>query len=339
LFFLATLVSQPEVGWRLGGSTDPGGLPVKSVLGILVVRGGAIGDFVLTLPVLCALRRRFPGVRLTVMGRPGIAELARAGGLADEILSVEARGLAGFLVRDGDLDPGLASLFAEQSLIVSYLFDPEGVFRQNVGRCTSARFISGPHRPDESLNVHAADVLLAPLASLGIFGADPIPRLAISGEPTLPETVPAPVLAVHPGSGSARKIWPEERWAELLHRVTEQTAFRVLLIGGEAEGDRAARLAAALPPERVEVAQDLPLVPLARRLVRCQGFAGHDSGITHLAAALGLRCVALWGESNVAIWRPRSGRCALVADPAGLHALSLDRVFSVVRLMAYGTKG
>lgn len=78
---------------------------VKSALGILVVRGGAIGDFVLTLPVLSALRRRFPGTRLTIVGRPGIAELARVGGLADEILSVETRGLAGFLVRDGDLDP------------------------------------------------------------------------------------------------------------------------------------------------------------------------------------------------------------------------------------------
>jgi len=314
-------------------------LTVKAAPGILVVRGGAIGDFVLTLPVLSALRRRFPDARLTIMGRPGIAELARAGGLADEIVSVENRGLGSFLVRDGELDPGLASLFAGQFLIVSYLFDPDGAFRQNVGRCTGARFIAGPHRPDESLNVHATDVLLTPLASLGIFGADPIPRLAISEDPAPPGTVPAPVLAVHPGSGSPRKNWPEERWAELLRRLVQESGLRLLVLGGEAEGDRAPRLAAALPPERVEVAQDLPLVDLARRLVRCQGFAGHDSGITHLAAALGLRCVALWGGSSAAIWRPRSGRCALVADPAGLHTLSPDRVFSVVRLMAYGARG
>ncbi len=304
--------------------------------GVLVVRGGAIGDFVLTLPVLSALRRRFPGVRLTVMGRPGIAELARAGRLADYILSVETRGLAGFLVRDGDLDASLDSLFASQSLIVSYLFDPEGLFRHNVGRCTGARFISGPHRPDESLTSHATDVLLAPLASLGIFGADPIPRLAIAKVSAPSGTAPAPVLAVHPGSGSPRKNWPAERWAGLLRRLIEESALHLLLVGGEAEADRVLRLAAALPPERAEVAQGLPLVELAGRLVRCQGFVGHDSGITHLAAALGLRCVALWGESSAAIWRPRSGRCALVADPAGLHALSLDRVYSVVRLLAYG---
>ena len=307
--------------------------------GVLVVRGGAIGDFVLTLPALSALRQRFPGVRLTVMGRPGIAELARAGGVADEILSVETRGLAGFLVRDGDLDAGLASLFAGQSLILSYLFDPEGIFRQNVARCTSARYVSGPHRPDETLTAHATDVLLAPLASLGIFGADPVPRLAVSEDPAPPGTTPAPILAVHPGSGSARKNWPEERWAELLYRLIGETGLHLFLIGGEAEEGRASRLAAALPHGRVEVAQGLPLVELARRLARCRGFAGHDSGITHLAAALGLRCVALWGASSAAIWRPRSGRCALVADPGGLQTLSPDRVFSVVRLMAYDAKG
>lgn len=307
--------------------------------GILVVRGGAIGDFVLTLPVLAALRRRFPGARLTVLGRSGIAELARASRLADEIRSLEARGLGSFLVRNGTLDPDLASLFAGQSLVVSYLFDPEGAFRENVARATGARFIAGPHRPDESLGVHAADALLAPLSALGIVGADPVPRLDIAPGAANPAAASPPLLALHPGSGSPRKNWPEERWAELLRRLTEATPCCLLLVGGEAEGDRIARLAAQLPPDRTEIAQGLPLVELAGRLVRCRGFAGHDSGITHLAAALGLRCVALWGESSAAVWRPRSRRCALLADPGGLNGLSVDRVFSVVRLLAYGTTG
>lgn len=307
--------------------------------GILVVRGGAVGDFVLTLPVLAALRREFPGRRLTVVGRPGIAELARAGGLADEVLSIEARGLAGFLVRDGALDPGLSARFAAQSLIVSYLYDPEGIFRENIRCCSAARFLAGPHRPDESAGRHAADVFLAPLASLGISGAEAVPRLGLPDEPPPADRSPAPCLAMHPGSGSPRKNWPEERWAELLRRLAGETAARLLLIEGEAEAGRTGRLAAELPRDRVEVARNLPLIALARRLTRCQGFAGHDSGITHLAAALGLRCVALWGGSNAAVWRPRSRRCALVADPGGLQALSPDRVFSVVRLLALGAPG
>jgi heptosyltransferase-2 len=307
--------------------------------GLLVVRGGAIGDFILTLPVLAALRRRFPGAPVTVVGRPGIMELARAGGLADTLLSIESRGLAGFLVREGELDPALAAHFAGQSLIVSYLFDPEGIFRENLVRCSAARLVAGPHRPDESLSLPAAEVLLAPLASLGIVGADPIPHLSLPDDPLPSDGAAVPLLAIHPGSGSARKNWPEERWAELLRRLAAETETRFLLVGGEAEGRRVERLAALLPIARVEQAQDLPLVTLAHRLVRCRGFVGHDSGITHLAAALGLPCVALWGGSNAAVWRPRSPRCAVVADREGLSALTPERVFSVVRLLTCQAKG
>jgi len=295
--------------------------------GSLVVRGGAIGDFILTLPVLAALRRKFPGRPLTVLGRPGVAELARAGGLADEIRSIEARGLAGFLVEDGALDPGLVALFAGQALIVSFLFDPEGTFRRNLSRCTAARIAAGPHRPDESAGVHASEALLAPL---GIADADPVPRLVIPGDLAAPPAEVSPTLAVHPGSGSPRKNWPEGRWAELLRRLAAAPALRLLLIGGEAEAGRAARLAAALPPERVEVAEGLPLVELAARLARCRGFVGHDSGITHLAAALSLPCLALWGESRPDVWRPRGARALILRDPTGLSNLPVGRVMEAV---------
>ena len=70
---------------------------------ILVIRGGAIGDFVLTLPVLAALRRHLPKARIAVLGFAQVTPLALAGGLADEVRSIEARPLAGFFARNGDL--------------------------------------------------------------------------------------------------------------------------------------------------------------------------------------------------------------------------------------------
>ena len=85
---------------------------------ILVVRGGAIGDFILTLPVLAALRRHLPGTQLEVLGYPHIAQLASAGGLVDQVRSIESRPLAGFFARDGALDNSLADYFAGFALIV-----------------------------------------------------------------------------------------------------------------------------------------------------------------------------------------------------------------------------
>ena len=78
---------------------------------ILVIRGGAIGDFILTLPVFAALREQFPQTWLEVLGYPHIAQLAFAGGLADGTRSIEARALAGFFARNGSLDPRLSEYF------------------------------------------------------------------------------------------------------------------------------------------------------------------------------------------------------------------------------------
>src|SRR5512137_1173949 len=130
---------------------------------ILVIRGGAIGDFILTLPAIAALRRQFPAAHLEVLGYPHIARLALAGGLVDRVQSIEARALAGFFARGGELSEDLADYFSEFDLILSYLYDPDGIFRTNVGLCTGAQFIKGPHRADERVRLHAAKVYLQPL--------------------------------------------------------------------------------------------------------------------------------------------------------------------------------
>jgi heptosyltransferase-3 len=324
-------------------SPDPACLPISPVASpsyILVIRGGAIGDFILTLPVLAALRRLSPGGRLTVLGRPPIAVLAQAGGLADEVRSVEDRRLAGFFVHEGDLDPEFASFFARFDLVVSYLYDPEVVFRQNLARCSRARFIAGPHRPDESVPTHATEAYLKPLEQLGIVGADPVPRFHIGAScPPVgtPDPRPAPCVALHPGSGSERKNWPEERWDGLIRHLLDATALDVLLVGGEAEGGRLDRLAAGRRSSHLRVVQSMPLVNLAQELSGCVAFAGHDSGISHLAAALGLPGVILWGDSAEAVWRPRSDRCILLRDPRGVAELPVSRVRRALRALVEGS--
>lgn len=185
---------------------------------ILVIRGGAIGDFILTLPAITALRRQFPEAHLEVLGYPHIVQLAMAGGLVDQVSSIEARALAGFFARNGQLSQQLADYFSEFDLIISYLYDPDEIFKTNVGRCSPAQFIVGPHRPDEGAQVHATESYLKPLERLAIFDADPVPRLHIGEksqtamatwmtEPALTaKPAPAPKaalgLALHPGSGS-----------------------------------------------------------------------------------------------------------------------------------------
>src|SRR5215469_15497232 len=187
---------------------------------ILVIRGGAIGDFILTLPAIAALRRQFPDAHLEVLGYPHIIQLAQAGGLVDRVQSIEARALAGFFARHGQLEEDLADYFSEFDIIISYLYDPDDIFRTNIARCSPAQFIVGPYRPNEREKVHATKVCLQPLERLAIFEADHLPRLSINSPPsTLHQT------ALHPGSGSEKKNWPEEKWADLLQYLVNSTQF------------------------------------------------------------------------------------------------------------------
>jgi ADP-heptose:LPS heptosyltransferase len=290
---------------------------------ILVIRGGAIGDFILTLPVLAALRAQFPSARLEVLGYPHIAQLALVGGLVDAVRSIEARPLAGFFARGGKLDMDLVQYFESFAVIVSYLYDPDGIFQTNVRACTKAQFLVGSHRPNEAGGEHATQVFLKPLERLAIFSPDPVPRLALTPPPSTPKP-----LALHPGSGSEKKNWPESRWAGLLKRLIDETRGQLLLVTGEAEAERVQRLAVVLPPGRFEVVRNPPLTELALRFGRCAAFVGHDSGISHLAAAVGLPGLVLWGDSVEAVWRPLSEKVILLRQAGGLNSLSVDRVFA-----------
>lgn len=304
---------------------------------ILVIRGGAIGDFILTLPAIAAIREQFPEAHLELLGYPHIAQLAVAGHLVDQLQSIEARALAGFFARGSTrLDEKLAGYFGSFHLIISYLYDPDEIFKTNVARCSGAQFIVGPHRPKEDGIIHATDTFLKPLERLAIFDADAAPRLSLpratelSGGSANP---PNRWLALHPGSGSERKNWPETKWIELLAQLRDSTALNFLLVGGEAEGTRLARLGAGLPEGRVRFAQQLALAELAALVQTCGMFVGHDSGISHLAAALGLRGVVLWGPSNEKVWRPRSDRFQLVQHPDGLAKLEVQRVVAEILAM------
>ena len=295
---------------------------------ILVIRGGAIGDFILTLPVLSALRQQFPKATLEVLGYPHIAQLAVTGGLADAVRSIEERPLAGFFARGGILDPDLQEYFAGFAIIISYLYDPDGVFEANVRRSCKGQFIAGPHRPDELKNEHATTVFLEPLKRLAIFDANVVPRLAFSQPP--PSNRQANCIAIHPGSGSEKKNWALENWIALARHLLNSSAASLLIIGGEAESTKIERLKITLAQPSAEFAFNLPLPELAGRIAACALFIGHDSGITHLAAASGIPVVALWGETNAAIWAPRGERVSVVKSSAGLKNLGVAAAIAAV---------
>ncbi len=294
---------------------------------ILVIRGGAIGDFILTLPALKLLRDAFPSSHLEVLGYKHIIALAEMSGYAGATRSIEYARLASFFSRDGELASELVAYFGSFQQVVSYLFDPDEIFASNLRRAGVRNLILGcPKITDQE---HAARQLARPLERLALYLDDPAaiisPNEARKGDPAL--------IALHPGSGSKTKNWPLERWVSVAESLLSVDAGRrLLLIAGEADAERIAQLCSILPNARVQCAQNLSLVELAARLQNCALFLGHDSGISHLAAAVGTPALLLFGPTDPAIWAPANKNVKVLRAPAGdLSRLSVETVLTALR--------
>jgi len=287
---------------------------------ILVIRGGAIGDFILTLPALKALRDAHSDAHIEILGYKHIAGLAENRFYAQAVRSIEYGPLSSFFAKDSELPAELADYFATFDLIISYLYDPDGIFETNLRRSGVKHMLCGPAKVVET-NGHAARQLAHPIEQLGITVADltekifPSPDDRRFGREFL-QTLSQPIIAIHPGSGSKEKNWPLENWIDLLSNkdgLSEAKGecgqignqFSHVIVSGEADKAQVAQLEHAWKDHDVRFAKDLPLPYLAAVLERTI-FMGHDSGISHLAAAAGAHCILLFGPTNPDIWAPRN---------------------------------
>jgi ADP-heptose:LPS heptosyltransferase len=141
------------------------------------------------------------------------------------------------------------------------------------------------------------------------------------------------VISLHPGSGSSRKNWPVGKFALLAECIRCSLSARPLFILGEADA-AAARALSRLTPA-VPVLTNRTLKEVASVLAVSRGYVGNDSGITHLAAALGVPSVALFGPTDAAVWGPRGANVVILRgrEPASeaLAAIEPDAVLQALR--------
>ena len=302
---------------------------------ILVIRGGAIGDFILTLPAIRLLREAFPDAHLEILGYKHIVAIAEGRFYADATRSIEYGAMAGFFVPGSDLATDLAEYFASFHQIVSYLYDPSGYFEANLRRAGAKKIIRAFAPIDDS--EHATRQLARPLQSLALYLDESAPMVHPTKEDAqfaerFLSDAGAPLIALHPGSGSVKKNWPIHRWLEVANRLSErEPGSELLLIIGEADEAQARAFRAGVHGRvRLREARDLSLPHLAAVLSRCALFLGHDSGISHLAAAAGTPSVVLFGPTDPAIWAPPNPHVTVIEAPAGdLAQISTDQVLAI----------
>jgi ADP-heptose:LPS heptosyltransferase len=300
---------------------------------ILILRGGAIGDFIVTLPVLQTLLARWPDAEIEIWGYPHIADLAVAAGLAKKVVSLDRAEMVRFFVPVPDFAPGQEAAIQSFDIILNYLHDPEGQIRSNLHMAGAKQVLSGSPIIKRG---HAVDFLLEPLMALALYetGLAPAldfpPALLARGTARLHSLgIKGHPITIHPGSGSPAKNWPLDRYIDLI-KTLRTRGHEILLVLGEADAPLRPALDAALPD--IPRLDSLPLTDLAPSLAACALHIGNDSGITHLAAAVGIPVVALFGPTDPATWSPR-GRIppTLLRPPSGdLSDLPVSEVLAAL---------
>ena len=286
---------------------------------ILVLRGGALGDFIVTLPALRLLRERWPLARIELAGNVRAAELGKIAGLVDAVHSqAEARWAQ--LYGAAPLSPEFVTWLDGFDLIVSFWPDPDGDLRRHFTHHRKAFIAGDAHTTTAPAAAHFCNALRPQDLTTDVFSVHinyPATMLAKAAQ-RLSGLVN--FVAVHPGSGSPSKNWPLERWQQFTTRLNRP----LLVITGEAEGEQ------LFWPETgtIHNAHHWPLPELGAALSKCTLFVGHDSGVSHLAAASGAKCILLFGPTEPAVWAPPGAMA--IRHGSTLDTISVDELLVAV---------
>ncbi len=296
--------------------------------GVLLLHHGAVGDLIVSLPAIAAVREHFGGP-LDALGHTERLQLIASGrGPVDNILCIDPLLWSRL---NTCLHPVPEAWDRYQCVLA---FTASRHLRANLAHALGPRAIVLPP-PGAVRSKHVIDGLTDRLPQSVRVRVKRYPELC----PTSSDLSAAARLArtdgsliIHPGSGSRAKCWPAERFARVAAELADRLKLQVTVVIGPAEADRPDVLNAvrsAFAPLGAASIGPLPLTELAAVLAKAQLYLGNDSGPSHIAAALDRASVVIFGPSDPDIWAPRSrsGRLAVVAAPDGkLQNLSTDVV-------------
>lgn len=302
---------------------------------VLVLRPGAIGDTLVTLPALLALRRRFPEAEIQFFGNAAALPLVDASGTVDLSASFDHRQVT-------NLFSGRVFFCSEylpcETGAVAWCGDPDGLLRRGLEARGAKQPVIAPSRPAAGRTVHVARYLLETLAPLGIEAGETLELPAITLPPeavveaarelAVLGLAGRPFVAVHPGSGSRAKNWPVHGFVPVMDVLAREHDLPSLILAGPADDEVLAQLSLH-SSETPRVLAGRPLTVVAAVLQQARAFLGNDSGLAHLAGQLGVPTLALFGPMDPAVWSPLGPRVqTLRAEP--LADLSVETVLATL---------
>jgi heptosyltransferase-1 len=366
-------IKRRVTGWAAGlwarpslAAAEVPGLRPRRIL--LVRQHNQMGDMVCATPCFRAVRETWPDARTCLVTAPVNHQVVAHNPHLDEILLFDQRiwrrpaALRAFMGRLRAFDADLAVVLNSVSFSVTsamlglwssarWVIGGDGEpFGSTVSRAYSLAMPAAPE-----LDRHAVQHSLAPLEAVGIRTGD-LSTVVVPAREQREEAArlaadllpPGPFWALHPGAGKRQNIWPADRFADVAWRAA-RAGTPVLVMHGPADAEALAAMRVALAERLagggvdgaapVVIAPAMPVGTGAALLERCDRFLCNDTGVMHVAGAVGAPTVALFGPTDPALWKPPSP--AVVAlraderqdDPRGpeygwLESLDADTVWA-----------
>lgn len=272
---------------------------------VLIVRPGALGDLILTLPAIQFIRRLHPGAKITLAANAQFSSIALPA--VDRLLDFDSREMLRTISGELPIYPHA----------YVYLRNADDSILENLRRAGAAVLYAPSFQELESIPQHE---FLLKGVSRSSEGGKPRMIFTPAEEAQARQESSRDMILLHPGAGSKAKRWPLKSFLETA-RALGELGHRVVWVQGPAEESE------NLPGETL---QNPDLRRLALILRGAGAFLGNDSGITHLAGAAGCRTLALFGPTNPAVWASTE----FIHTPGPLPSASVEDVLDrLVRFM------
>ena len=276
---------------------------------ILVGGPNWLGDAVLAIPTLANLRRSFPHARISLLVRPWVSDLFRPSPFVDELLEVPSRNQLAWaatslrrrrfelaVLLPNSFRAALIATLAGIPHRIGYLTDRRGLLL-TIGVCASGR--RSAHQMDSYLGLLRAlrwDAWERPTRLTLPPGSNAEAEGLLGGSGL---RLGAVLVGINPGAAyGAAKRWPVERFAEAADLLADRLGTTALLFGSPMEAALTRAIRDRMRGEAIDFAGRTTLAAFTNLLGRCRFLLTNDSGAMHLAAALGVPCVALFGPTD-----------------------------------------
>ena len=300
---------------------------------MLILRLAAIGDSLITFPIIRALREKYPDPHVTYIGNAAVLPIAQDWGLAEEAYAQQQLEYNLPITEAGILSSPWLPLVQQSDLVIYWLLfqDRDGYAKKDMLAAGAKEVIIVDGFPRVDLTKSWMETMAAGVGfpDLKADNVAPFTSLKSVSEFCLYKQP----VAIHPGCSDVDRMWPAYSFAAIINRLLKLQQPVLLLAGPDDEEQLQLvrkQLVPAPKPGLLTILKNAPIVEVSRRIRQCRCYLGNDSGMTHLAALLGVPTIALFLPDFAVTMHPLGPSVEIIQSPH-LERLSVERVFYSVQ--------